>query len=237
MSFANKVAALILCGGKGTRLGPNFKNTNKSLIKINNKTLISTNIDYLLKKKIFNIFVLTGHAHKKVENEVEKKYKKKIHLYFTGLNSSITARIKKTLKILKEFEYVLIINGDSIYKFNLRKILTETIKNNIDCSFVCTSKIIKYGFLQIDHNKKIISFRKNQKFTSFHNSKNYFFYSGMCLIKKELLKKNLKIIKKDFELKLFNKIIKKSKTKVFFDNNKFKDFNNIEDIKNLEKSF
>ena len=66
MSFANKVAALILCGGKGTRLGPNFKNTNKSLIKINNKTLISTNIDYLLKKKIFNIFVLTGHAHKKV---------------------------------------------------------------------------------------------------------------------------------------------------------------------------
>jgi hypothetical protein len=59
----------------------------------------------------------------------------------------------------------------------------------------------------------------------------------MCLIKKKLLKKNLKKIKKDFELKIFNKIIKSQKTKVFFDNNKFKDFNNIEDIKNLEKSF
>ena len=46
MQIENKLAVLILCGGKGTRLGTKFKNTNKSLIKVNGKTLISTNINY-----------------------------------------------------------------------------------------------------------------------------------------------------------------------------------------------
>lgn len=77
MQIENKLAVLILCGGKGTRLGTKFKNTNKSLIKVNGKTLISTNINYLFKQKFRNIFVVTGHAHKKVEKEVSKNLKKK----------------------------------------------------------------------------------------------------------------------------------------------------------------
>ena len=73
MQIENKLAVLILCGGKGTRLGTKFKNTNKSLITIENKTLISTNIDYLFKQKFYDIFVVTGHAHKKVEKESSQK--------------------------------------------------------------------------------------------------------------------------------------------------------------------
>ena len=76
MQIESKVAVLILCGGKGTRLGAKFKNNNKSLIKIQDKTLISRNINYLFKQNFFNIFVLTGHAYKKVEKEVKKKFKK-----------------------------------------------------------------------------------------------------------------------------------------------------------------
>jgi D-glycero-alpha-D-manno-heptose 1-phosphate guanylyltransferase len=235
MQIENKLAVLILCGGKGTRLGINFKNNNKSLIKVNNQTLISININYLFKQKFSNIFVLTGHAHKKVEKEVNKKFKKKVYLNFTGLNSNITLRIKKTLKLLNEFQYVLIMNGDSLYNFNLKKIFYETFKKNIDCSFICTSKIIKYGFLRIDHKKAVKSFSKNPKISNFSNNENYLFYPGICFIKKELLKKNINKIKKNFELNLFNKFIRKNKTKVFFDNGKFQDFNNLEDIQGLKK--
>lgn len=233
----NKIATLILCGGKGTRLGPQFRNTNKSLIKINGKTLVSKNINYLIKNKITNIFVLTGHAHKKVEREVIKNFKKKIFLNFTGINSSIVKRISKTIKFIDTFDYILIMNGDSLYKFNLKKILKKTIFNNLDCSFVSTSKIIKYGFLKVKLDNKIVSFAKNQKFDNFQNSSKHYFYTGMCLIKTNLLKKNIKNIKKDFEIELFNKIIKKNNVKVFFDKGEFKDFNNIEDIKDLKISF
>ena len=237
MYKTNKIAAIILCGGKGTRLGPKFKNTNKSLIKIKGKTLISRNINYLKKNEISNIFVLTGHAHKKVEKEVKKNFKKKIFLNFTGINSSIAKRISKTIKFIDKFDYILIMNGESLYKFNLKKIFHETLLKNIDCTFVSTAKIIKYGFLKVKQNNHVISFVKNQKFNNFFNSNNHYFYSGMCLIKKNLLKKNIENIKKDFEIELFNKIIKKKNTKVFFDKGEFKDFNNIEDFQNLKISF
>ena len=65
------------------------------LIKIENQTLISRNINYLFKQKFSNIFVVTGHAHKKVEKEVRRNFKNKVYLNFTGLNSNITSRIKK----------------------------------------------------------------------------------------------------------------------------------------------
>ena len=231
----NKLAVLILCGGKGTRLGVKFKNSNKSLIKINNKTLISTNIEYLFNQKFKNIFVITGHSYRKVHKEVNKKYKNKVFLNFTGLNSSIALRIKKTLKILNNYQYILIMNGDSLYKFNLKKIYNETFKKNIDVSFICTSKIIKYGFIKLNKKNKILSFTKNEKISYFSNNYNHLFYSGVCFIKKELLIKNLKKIKKNFELNLFNKLIKKNKSKVFFDKGDFRDFNNLEDIQGLSK--
>ena len=235
MNNKKKIAALILCGGKGTRLGPRFRNTNKSLIKVKGKTLISRNIEYLIKNKISDIFVVTGHAHQKVEKEVKKKFKKKVFLNFTGLNSSISLRIKKTLKLLDKYHYVLIINGDSLYKFNLQKIFCETVKKNIDCSFICTSKVIKYGFLKVDSRRRIKSFSKNEKIFYFSNKDVHLFYSGVCFIDKELLKKNLDRNHKDFELYLFNKLIKNNKTKVFFDKAQFKDFNNLEDIQGLKK--
>ena len=231
----NKLAVLILCGGKGTRLGVKFKNSNKSLIKINNKTLISTNIEYLFNQKFKNIFVITGHSYRKVHKEVNKKYKNKVFLNFTGFNSSIALRIKKTLKILNNYQYILIMNGDSLYKFNLKKIYNETFKKNIDVSFICTSKIIKYGFIKLNKKNKILSFTKNEKISYFSNNYNHLFYSGVCFIKKELLIKNLKKIKKNFKLNLFNKLIKKNKFKVFFDKGDFRDFNNLEDIQGLSK--
>ena len=235
MSSHNKLVVLILCGGKGTRLGLKFKNNNKSLIKIKNKTLISSNIHYLFNQNFSNIFVLTGHAHKKVEKEVKKNFKKKVFLHYTGINSSITSRIKKTLKLLDKFQYVLIMNGDSLYKFNLNKIFFETFSKNIDCSFICTSKTIKYGFLKINYKKEVKSFTKNEKISSFLNKNEHLFYSGVCFIKNELLKKYLEKIKKNFELNIFNKLIKKNKTKVFLDNGEFKDFNNLEDMQDLKK--
>lgn len=47
-----------------------FQNTNKALIKVGNKTLISHAIDSLNSRGIKDIYVITGHNAKKVEKEV-----------------------------------------------------------------------------------------------------------------------------------------------------------------------
>jgi len=61
--------ALITAAGLGSRI-PELKNTNKSLIRIGNQTLISRAIDSLNSRGIKDIYVITGHNAKKVSKEV-----------------------------------------------------------------------------------------------------------------------------------------------------------------------
>ena len=68
--------ALIICGGKGTRLWPLTKNTPKPLIKINNKPFIDYLIKNLSRQNIKKIILICCFKF----NEFKKKYhNKNIH--------------------------------------------------------------------------------------------------------------------------------------------------------------
>ena len=128
--------AVILCGGKGTRLGNLGKKLPKTLVKVQGKPIIWYIINTLKKYK-FNHFILPlGYKGHKI-----KKYLKNIFFYNTnieyvntGINSNIGKRIYKIKnKILsKNF---LLLNGDAIFKFNLNKIFLEHEKNNHNALF------------------------------------------------------------------------------------------------------
>ena len=58
------ISAVILCGGKGTRLGVLGKKLPKTLVKVNNKPIIWYIIKFL-EKNSFNHFILpVGHKGK-----------------------------------------------------------------------------------------------------------------------------------------------------------------------------
>ena len=66
--FKDNLTAIILCGGKGTRLYPLTKNTPKPLIKIKNKEILKYILDHLFKARINNIILATGYKHKSFKN-------------------------------------------------------------------------------------------------------------------------------------------------------------------------
>lgn len=59
--------AIILAAGKGTRLEPLTNDTPKSLIKINGKSLIEIQIEFLLDKNICDIIIVTGYLSEKFD--------------------------------------------------------------------------------------------------------------------------------------------------------------------------
>jgi glucose-1-phosphate cytidylyltransferase len=70
-------SAVILCGGKGTRLGSIGKEIPKSLVNIQKKPIIWYIINILIKKG-FNHFILpTGYKGKKLKDYLKKNFKKK----------------------------------------------------------------------------------------------------------------------------------------------------------------
>ena len=197
-------------------------------------------LKYLFNYQVDQIIIPYGYKGETIKNYISKNYKnKKIKCFNAGKNTSIIDRIKKSIKFIEEEKKIVVImNGDSIYKFNLKNLINkEIIKGKIFINLICTNLLVNFGFVKKSKSGKRISFNyKNGNFKSFNDNyenKNYF-YSGMCAIKKEVLIKHIDNIKNNFEVELFNKISMTGKLGFVFDNNLFLQVNTHEDLKNLD---
>ena len=214
-SLKNRTA-IILCGGKGTRLGLLGKKTPKSLVKINGRPIIWYIIKNLIKNS-FNHFILpTGFKGNLIKKYLLKKreFKNyKIEVINTGENSNIGKRIFliKNKIISDNF---LLMNGDAIFDFNLKKIFNTHNASKNDLTFIGCENQLAYGTVGMLNNK-IVNFERNITFNSVKvRGKPQFtayVYSGMIIMNKKVLNINFKNFK-NFEKQLYPIIIKKFKS-------------------------
>ena len=232
--------AVILCGGKGTRLGSLSKKIPKSLVKISDKPIIWFIIKNLIKNS-FNHFILpVGYKGRLIESYIKKQKDFKnlnIEIINTGVNTHIAKRIFfiKNKIISKNF---LLMNGDAIFDFNLDKMYKEHEKKSINLTFLGCENELAYGTVGT-LNKKIINFERNIIFNSVKTRKNSMFtayvYSGMSIMSKSLLKMNFKNFK-NFEKQLYPQIIKKYKCDLKEINGFWHSVDNMKDIENTHKN-
>ena len=93
--------AVILCGGKGSRLGSLGKKIPKTLVKIHSKPIIWYVLNELAKNS-FNHFILPlgykGHLISKYIKSNKHFNKFDIELIYTGENKKISQRIEQIKK-------------------------------------------------------------------------------------------------------------------------------------------
>lgn len=234
----NIKTAVILCGGKGTRLGIITKKIPKSLVKINSKPIIWY-ILKILKKNGFNRFILPiGYKG----NLITKYLKKKdfndydLRIISTGNNTTIAKRIYKIKKFISTNDFLLL-NGDAIFDIDLRKIYNNHIKNKkVFITFLGSETNLPYGTIVL--SKSIVkNFKRDVMFDAvkISNKKNTIahVYSGMAILKKKILSKNFKNYK-NFEEKLYPQIIKKYTCKFHKFSGFWHSIDNIKDIRILK---
>ena len=71
--------AILLAAGMGTRLRPLTLDTPKSLVEVNGKPMLETQIEFLKAKGINEIIVVTGYLNKKFEYLKDKYEVKLVH--------------------------------------------------------------------------------------------------------------------------------------------------------------
>ena len=206
---------VILCGGRGTRLGAVTKKTPKSLVMIKDKPIIWY-ILKILKKNKFNHFILPigykGRSIKKyLDNKIFSDYDLKI--VPTGINTPIAKRIFNIKKYIKS-ENFLLLNGDAIFDFNLSKIIKNHIKSNLHLSLMTCKVISPFGVIIIKDNKPI-NFKRDMIYDALNINNSMYkgaIFTGMALINKEIFKSiNYKSFS-NFEVSFYPKILKKKKS-------------------------
>ena len=174
--FKNNLSILILCGGKGLRLRPLTNDLPKPLVKINKKSILENIIQYFIKYRITNFIIATGYKNKLIDSFLNKKFKNKnIKIVYTGLNSDIVNRLKKTAEYSNK--YFLVCYGDTMVDINLNKYIKFYLSNIDKITMASYQLKSSFGILDIAKNNDVKDFKEKPILDIWFNV-GYFIFSS-----------------------------------------------------------
>ena len=201
--------AVILCGGKGTRLKTISKDQPKILIPINKKPFIYFLLDSLITNGFKKIFLLISYKSQLIKDEVGDSYKKVPILYIEDnkeLKSGTASAIYSSYQKLPE--HFLLQYGDTILDIDYKKFYEES-KSLKDSILMSIYKNVE----DLDKNNVLYKDSKLIYYNSESNSNNkniaysnYIDY-GLLGIHKSFLKTHICFLKENESLKHFQEKI------------------------------
>jgi dTDP-glucose pyrophosphorylase len=230
------IDAIIMAGGKGTRLKPLTNDTPKPLLQIGGKEIISYNFDRLAQYGITNQFITVNYLGQKIQDYCDN-YDKKINFQIIHETEFLGTAGAISLIDYKKFQHdlVLIMNSDLLTNVDYEDFFNSFLEHNADMmvASVPYNVNLPYAIFELD-NKEIRSFSEKPTYTYYANA-------GIYLIKKELL---TVIPKKEFfdATDLMNSVMKKNKKLLHYpirsywlDIGKHEDFNKAQsDVKHID---
>jgi len=130
--------AVILCGGKGRRLGKIGEDLPKAMIPINGKPIIDYQIEWLNKQGVTDIVLACGYKCEKIKEHLKDKVQYAVEEEPLGTAGAL----KNALKKIKGNEFFCL-NVDDITDIDLKK-LTELGSNAICLARLrCPAGVVK----------------------------------------------------------------------------------------------
>ena len=207
--------AVVLCGGRGTRLGSVGTKLPKTLIKIKGKPIIWYIVKYLQKNSINHFILPVGYKGSMIKKyfKYNKEFNKiKIDIIETGRNTSISKRIFKIKNYIESKNFILL-NGDAIFMFDIKKKFQNHIRKKNLITFLGCETNLSYGVVGVEKGK-VKSFERDKNFLAVKvkKKKNFtgYIYSGISIMNTIILKNKFKNFS-NFEKQFYPLVIKKYK--------------------------
>ncbi|MDC0300081.1 nucleotidyltransferase family protein [Verrucomicrobia bacterium] len=173
--------AVIMAGGKGSRLKPLTNNIPKPLLKVGNKTIIDHGLDRLRQFGVDDFWISLNHLGEQIEAHFGDGKARGVNINYI--------REEKPLGTIgavghvKEFQhdYVLVTNSDILTNINYEDFFLEFLKTEADMAVVSIPYEVNvpYAVLETSGNQ-ILSFTEKPTFTYHSNG-------GIYLIKRKML--------------------------------------------------
>ena len=144
---------MILAAGYGKRMKHLTKEVPKPLLKINDRELLSYNIEFFLNLGCNKIVINTHYLHNEIKIFVEKKFSNKnINLIFEPELLNTGGGIKNALSYFGEKNF-LVTNSDILWNDDNRKDIND---------FIAEYQKIKFCKLLLVENKKFKGLKKKE---------------------------------------------------------------------------
>lgn len=164
--------AVILAGGLGTRLQPYTFFIPKPMLPLGNKPLLEYIIEWVKNAGgIDNIVVCVSYLHRTIEDYFEDGARFGVEIEYARSERPVaTAGQLKTAEKLLDEPFVCVY-GDSVYEFNLRKMIREHMESKafVSMALLAYSTKLKYGFIDINGKDKVTAWREKPEISGLIN--------------------------------------------------------------------
>ena len=156
--------AVLLIGGKGTRLRPLTYKVPKALLEVNGKTVIENLFDLLKKYGIRDIILCVGYLKEKIENYLGDGSKFGVNI--TYIEEDKPLGTAGPLKLAKQYlnSSFIASNGDELKDINIPRMFRLHKRKNALATVALTSvpDPIQYGVAKVD-GSRILEFIEKPK--------------------------------------------------------------------------
>lgn len=186
--------AIILTGGKGTRLKSKIKDIPKTMADINGIPFLEYTLNWLNRERIENVILAVGYKKEYIKNYFGEGYKG-IKIIYSEEDEPLGTggAIKKALERSNN-NNIIVMNGDVLARVNLLEMYKKHIKTNATMSIAIKEMkdINRFGTVKIRNDNRIIEFNE-KKFSS-----RGYINAGVYIMKKDIF--NNKINQESFSL-------------------------------------
>lgn len=174
--------AVIMAGGKGTRLRPLTENTPKPLLKVGDKPIIEYNIDRLAKIGVENIHISINYLGEQLEAYFGDGSKKNLNIKY--LKEDKPLGTIGSILLVDEFEHedIFVMNSDLLTNIDFADFYKSYKESGADMAVAATSYHVDvpYAVLEADDKNTVLSLKEKPKYTYYSNA-------GIYIMKKKLL--------------------------------------------------
>lgn len=146
---------VVMCGGRGRRMGKTTQKIPKSLVKLKGKSILEWKLEHYTMQSYKNFILCVGYQGDKLRRYIKPKFKL-AHIHDSGLEAGILRRL---FNVKERMSPVTIVSyGDTFAKLDLDNLLLRHMENQTMITFVVAPTTNHFGIVNWDSNSKVTNF-------------------------------------------------------------------------------
>lgn len=153
--------AVILCGGRGTRLGEHGRSVPKALIRIGGKAIIWHLLSIFSHYGVKDFVLCLGYLGSEIRDYFDElEHDWNVECVDTGLDTNTGGRLKRVRKSLAGEERFFVTYGDGLADVNIGDLLNFHVEHGRTATITTVHPYSNFGLVDVDANGHVVRFRE-----------------------------------------------------------------------------